>query len=186
MPDVIADPSVVVPLPVPGPTANSAPLHQAQAPADLVAAGKRLRDTVPRDSHGIWKKPKDRADPIAMLQASARCSCENPLYHPTPTSGSLGIDDLGTSHGWLSTAFAKHLRQTQSFPPTMYLALKPRCPRLTQGSHSIVDLGSKHETETIFTSFSRRSVIRTTPSRILGRATASARRYLTPSWEPIP
>ena len=70
MPDVIADPSVVVPLPVPGPTANSAPLHQAQAPADLVAAGKRLRDTVPRDSHGIWKKPKDRADPIAMLQAS--------------------------------------------------------------------------------------------------------------------
>ena len=33
-------------------------------------AGKRLRETVPRLSHGIWKKPAGRADPIAMLQAS--------------------------------------------------------------------------------------------------------------------
>ena len=33
-------------------------------------AGKRLRDTVPRASHSVWKKPSGRADPIAQLQAS--------------------------------------------------------------------------------------------------------------------
>ena len=33
-------------------------------------AGKRLREAVPRASHGTWKKPAGRADPIAMLQAS--------------------------------------------------------------------------------------------------------------------
>jgi uncharacterized protein (DUF2252 family) len=43
---------------------------QAHAPDELMAAGKRLRGTVPRISHGAWKKPADRADPIAQLQAS--------------------------------------------------------------------------------------------------------------------
>jgi uncharacterized protein (DUF2252 family) len=37
---------------------------------DLVAAGKRLRDTVPRASQGAWKRPKDRLDPLELLQAS--------------------------------------------------------------------------------------------------------------------
>jgi len=43
---------------------------QAHAPDELMAAGKRLHGTVPRISHGAWKKPADRADPIAQLQAS--------------------------------------------------------------------------------------------------------------------
>ena len=37
---------------------------------DLVAAGKRLRDTVPRASQGVWKRHKDRADPLELLHAS--------------------------------------------------------------------------------------------------------------------
>jgi uncharacterized protein (DUF2252 family) len=34
------------------------------------SAGKALRDSVPRDRLAIWKKPEDRPDPIAYLQAS--------------------------------------------------------------------------------------------------------------------
>jgi uncharacterized protein (DUF2252 family) len=34
------------------------------------AAGKALRDKTPRTQHAIWKKPENRADPIAFLQAS--------------------------------------------------------------------------------------------------------------------
>jgi uncharacterized protein (DUF2252 family) len=37
---------------------------------DLVAAGKRLRDSVPRAGQAVWKRPKDRADPIDILRAS--------------------------------------------------------------------------------------------------------------------
>lgn len=33
-------------------------------------AGKALRDTIPRASHAAWKRPADRPDPVAMLQAS--------------------------------------------------------------------------------------------------------------------
>jgi uncharacterized protein (DUF2252 family) len=43
--------------------------HSASA-ADLAAAGKRLRDTVPRKSQGMWKPPKDRADTLQLLQSS--------------------------------------------------------------------------------------------------------------------
>ena len=39
------------------------PAHSVPAD-DLVAAGKRLRDTVPRASQGAWKRPKDRRDPL--------------------------------------------------------------------------------------------------------------------------
>jgi hypothetical protein len=42
----------------------------AIAADDLVAAGKRLRDSVPRASQGVWKRHKDRADPLDILQAS--------------------------------------------------------------------------------------------------------------------
>ncbi|WP_428672858.1 DUF2252 domain-containing protein [Reyranella sp.] len=45
------------------------PVHSVPAD-DLVAAGKRLRDTVPRASQGVWKRHKDRADPLALLQSS--------------------------------------------------------------------------------------------------------------------
>ena len=34
------------------------------------AAGKALRDATPRAAHGGWKPPKDRRDPIALLQES--------------------------------------------------------------------------------------------------------------------
>ncbi len=40
------------------------------SPDELMQAGKRLRDTVPRASHSVWKKPSGRADPIEQLQAS--------------------------------------------------------------------------------------------------------------------
>ena len=45
------------------------PVHSVPAD-DLVAAGKRLRDTVPRAGQGEWKRPKDRRDPLEILQAS--------------------------------------------------------------------------------------------------------------------
>ncbi len=45
------------------------PVHSVPAD-DLVAAGKRLRDMVPRASQGEWKRPKDRRDPLEILQAS--------------------------------------------------------------------------------------------------------------------
>jgi uncharacterized protein (DUF2252 family) len=45
------------------------PAHSVPAD-DLIAAGKRLRDTVPRSSLGVWKRSKDRADPLELLKAS--------------------------------------------------------------------------------------------------------------------
>ena len=45
------------------------PVHSVPAD-DLVAAGKRLRDMVPRARQGEWKRPKDRRDPLEILQAS--------------------------------------------------------------------------------------------------------------------
>ncbi len=45
------------------------PVHSVPA-NDLLAAGKRLRDTVPRANQGEWKRHKDRAEPIELLQAS--------------------------------------------------------------------------------------------------------------------
>ncbi len=45
------------------------PAHSVPA-GELVAAGKRLRDAAPRSSHRIWKRHKDRADPLEILRAS--------------------------------------------------------------------------------------------------------------------
>jgi len=45
------------------------PAHSVPAD-DLVAAGKRLRDKVPRVAQGIWKRHKDRADPLEILHLS--------------------------------------------------------------------------------------------------------------------
>src|SRR5690242_6926447 len=39
-------------------------------PDDRRSQGKALRDNVPRDSHGLWKAPKGRRDPIEVLNAS--------------------------------------------------------------------------------------------------------------------
>lgn len=45
------------------------PVHSVPAD-DLVAAGKRLRDTVPRVRQGDWKRPQERHDPLEILHAS--------------------------------------------------------------------------------------------------------------------
>src|SRR5271166_5575727 len=39
-------------------------------PADRKAAGKRLRDRVPRDAHAGWRAHASRADPISILHAA--------------------------------------------------------------------------------------------------------------------
>lgn len=68
---------LVVPL-VPAAPAKASPPEGTAAPArglhrshaEHEAVGKALRDSIPRDSHGAWKRPADRVDPIAFLQAS--------------------------------------------------------------------------------------------------------------------
>jgi hypothetical protein len=40
--------------------------------AVLVAAGKALRDDLPRHVQGLWKRDKDKVDPLAILRASNR------------------------------------------------------------------------------------------------------------------
>ena len=50
------------------PTLMSNTFHRSHAEHEAV--GKALRQTVSRDSHAKWKKPADRVDPIAFLQAS--------------------------------------------------------------------------------------------------------------------
>ena len=37
--------------------------------AALSDSGKSLRDAVPRTAHAVWKKPRDRRDPVAILRA---------------------------------------------------------------------------------------------------------------------
>jgi hypothetical protein len=39
-------------------------------PADRKAAGKRLRDRVPRDTHAGWQEQAGRADPVGILRAA--------------------------------------------------------------------------------------------------------------------
>ncbi|MDR3531324.1 MAG: DUF2252 domain-containing protein [Rhodopila sp.] len=39
-------------------------------PAERRAIGKKLRDTVPRDSHGAWRPHANRTDPLAILHAA--------------------------------------------------------------------------------------------------------------------
>ncbi len=50
-------------------TTDSIPTRPIPETADLIAAGKRLRDRVSRASHGEWRKPANRADSIATLHA---------------------------------------------------------------------------------------------------------------------
>ena len=60
-------PPVIAPLRPVSPPAPSPTFH---APNELTEVGKRLRETVARASHGVWKKPAGRADPIEALQES--------------------------------------------------------------------------------------------------------------------
>ncbi len=46
------------------------PVHSVPAD-DLVAVGKRLRDTVPRARQGVWKRHEDRADPLSVAREFA-------------------------------------------------------------------------------------------------------------------
>jgi len=39
-------------------------------PDELMAAGKAMRDKVPRAQHGVWKASKDRMDPLTLVGAS--------------------------------------------------------------------------------------------------------------------
>jgi Uncharacterized protein conserved in bacteria (DUF2252) len=50
-------------------TAPSQPRPAPRSPAELMADGKWLRDTVLRPSHGAWETSAERPDPIALLQS---------------------------------------------------------------------------------------------------------------------
>ena len=45
---------------------------QTLSPEERRTRGRALRETVPRASHGSWKAPKDRRDPIELLHESNR------------------------------------------------------------------------------------------------------------------
>jgi len=61
--------ATVIPLPTPQPPALP-PGPTTLSPEELLAAGKAMRDKVPRAEHAIWKAPKGRADPVKLLRAS--------------------------------------------------------------------------------------------------------------------
>jgi uncharacterized protein (DUF2252 family) len=42
------------------------------SPAELYEQGKSLRKKCPRQSHATWKAPRDRADPLELLQQSSK------------------------------------------------------------------------------------------------------------------
>jgi uncharacterized protein (DUF2252 family) len=62
----------------PARTVQAVPRYQLDSgcgqltPAERVARGKAARAEVPRDSHGVFDPPSDRADPIALLEEQAR------------------------------------------------------------------------------------------------------------------
>ena len=49
---------------------GASPRHEALSVDEHDARGKAIRDRVPRSSHGAWKRPAKRPDPIALLRAS--------------------------------------------------------------------------------------------------------------------
>ena len=51
-------------------TAESEAPSSPMTPADRKAAGKRLRDRVPRDAHAGWRAHAGRADPVGILHAA--------------------------------------------------------------------------------------------------------------------
>lgn len=53
------------------------PVEGQLSAAERLAAGNAIRDIVPRSAHGIWKRDKNRVDPIAILRASDEGRMEN-------------------------------------------------------------------------------------------------------------
>ena len=51
-----------------GKTGVSVPMFRSRD--ERIAAGKALRDSVPRQSHAGWKSPANRRDPIEILKES--------------------------------------------------------------------------------------------------------------------
>src|SRR5262249_39045354 len=52
------------------PTEVSRPATHPLSAAELSAGGRRLRDKVPHEAHGLWKRPTDRPNPLDILRAS--------------------------------------------------------------------------------------------------------------------
>ncbi len=49
---------------------STKPKHHSLPSAALLAVGKGLRERVPRQTHGTWKRDKEKVDPLAILRAS--------------------------------------------------------------------------------------------------------------------
>jgi uncharacterized protein (DUF2252 family) len=57
------------------PASGAAPAVEARgwrARGERIEAGKRLRETHPREDHALWRPPESGRDPLAILQASNR------------------------------------------------------------------------------------------------------------------
>jgi uncharacterized protein (DUF2252 family) len=55
---------------LPATTEQPMPAPAKMSAADVSAAGKKLRDKIPRQAHGVWKRPSDREDPLDILRDS--------------------------------------------------------------------------------------------------------------------
>jgi uncharacterized protein (DUF2252 family) len=62
---------------------HSSPAVQPYSRSDRQAAGKALRQTIPRSAHREWQLPSDRADPISLLEKSNQGRIPNliPIRH---------------------------------------------------------------------------------------------------------
>ncbi|MFI5209973.1 MAG: DUF2252 domain-containing protein [Gemmatimonadales bacterium] len=67
MPTVRKSPRKAVPR---GATKGLVPVRPGQSRADLYAMGKALREKCPRESHAGWKPPRNRRDPLELIEAS--------------------------------------------------------------------------------------------------------------------
>ena len=56
--------------PAVAPAAGRVTDRHDQSPDERFEAGKALRASLSRAAHAPWKRPSDRADPIALLQQS--------------------------------------------------------------------------------------------------------------------
>jgi Uncharacterized protein conserved in bacteria (DUF2252) len=61
-----------LPTQVPGAAAATNSNGPTVPAAALLAAGKALRERIPRQIHGSWKRDKQKVDPLAILRASNR------------------------------------------------------------------------------------------------------------------
>ncbi len=53
-------------------TPTKSPLVETASPEERAAAGKAAREKVPRASHGEWKPPARRRDPVKVLEDQAK------------------------------------------------------------------------------------------------------------------